>query len=74
MVAIKIKMQGEVSRFDFTENGVPAEPNILNDLVLDYVNGELAFIYITDTGSEALIIYDIIVYDINLEKTSVNGI
>ena len=59
VVAIKIQTRSEVSRFVFPENVVPAKSNILNDLVLDYVHGELAFIYITDTGSEALIIYDI---------------
>ena len=48
-----------MSRFVFPESIVPAGSNILNDLVLDYVKGELAFLYIADSGSEALVVYDI---------------
>ena len=59
VVAIKIRTRKEVSRFVFPESIVPAGSNILNDLVLDYVKGELAFLYIADSGSEALVVYDI---------------
>ena len=46
-------------RYVFPESVVPAETNLLNDLVLDYVKGELAFIYITDTGSGAIVVYSV---------------
>ena len=59
LLAIKVHSRKMVSRYVFPESVVPAETNILNDLVLDYVNGELAFVYITDTGSEAIVVFDV---------------
>ena len=59
LLAIKVRSRNVVSRYTFPEYVVLAETNILNDLVLDYVMGELAFIYITDTGSEAIVVYDV---------------
>ena len=59
VVAVKVRTRKVVSRYAFPESVVPPETNILNDLVLDYVKGELAFIYITDTGSEAFVVYDV---------------
>ena len=59
LLAIKLRSRKLVLRYVFPETVVPAETNILNDLVLDYVKGELAFIYITDTGSEAIVVYDV---------------
>lgn len=59
VVAVKMRTRKVVFRYAFPETVVPPETNILNDLVLDYVKGELAFIYITDTGSEAFIVYDV---------------
>ena len=59
VVAVNMRKLTVVSRYQFPESVVPAETNILNDIVLDYVKGELAFIYITDTGSEAIVVYDV---------------
>lgn len=59
LLAIKVRTREVAFRYVFPEDVVPAETNILNDLVLDYVKGELAFIYITDTGSEAIVVYDV---------------
>ena len=59
LLAIKVRSRKMVSRYVFPESVVPAETNILNDLVLDYVHGELAFVYITDTSSEAIVVFDV---------------
>ena len=58
LLGIRLRSRKVVFRYVFPESVVPAETNILNDLVLDYVKGKLAFIYITDTGSEAIVVFD----------------
>ena len=59
LLAIKVRSRKLILKHVFPESVVPAMTNILNDLVLDYVKGELAYIYITDTGSEAIVVYDV---------------
>ena len=59
VVAVNMRKLTVASRYQFPESVVPEETNTLNDIVLDYVKGELAFIYITDTGSEAIVVYDV---------------
>lgn len=58
VIAVKISTREEVDRFVFPESVVPAKTNTLNDLVLDYVNGVLSFIYITDSNSQKIVVYD----------------
>lgn len=60
VVAVKVRTGREVTRYVFPGSVVPIETNFLNDLALDYVKGELSFIYITDSNSATLVVLDII--------------
>ncbi|XP_033762703.1 protein yellow-like [Pecten maximus] len=44
--------------YEFPDAVVSRTSNLINDLVLDYVNGAVAFAYITDPGDVKLIVYD----------------
>ena len=59
LLAIHVNSRKLVLRYVFPEPVVPAQTNLLNDLVLVYVGGKLAFIYITDTGDNAIVVYDV---------------
>ncbi|XP_069114267.1 protein yellow-like [Argopecten irradians] len=43
---------------EFPENVASRTSTLLNDLVLDYVNGAVEFVYITDNGQTRLIVYN----------------
>ncbi|XP_033762338.1 LOW QUALITY PROTEIN: protein yellow-like [Pecten maximus] len=47
-----------VLKYEFPENVVNSTTTFLNDIILDYVDGEARFAYITDTFDFKIIVYD----------------
>ena len=59
LLALNMRNREVVLRYEFPESVVPAETNLFDDFVLDYVKGGLAFIYITDAVSGSIVVYDV---------------
>ena len=64
LVIYDVKRDVELHRHVFPNDVVSKGTNYLNDLVMDYVNGKVEYLYITNTRD-----YTIVVYDIKKDKS-----
>lgn len=64
LVIYDVKQDVELHRHIFPEDVVSGDTNYLNDIVMDYVNGHVEYLYITNTRE-----YTIVVYDIKADKS-----
>ena len=63
LVILDLERSNNVVRsFEFPDHVVSHTSNFMNDIVLDYVDGEAKFAYITDTRDAKLYVYD---FDVN---------
>ncbi|KAK3609771.1 hypothetical protein CHS0354_022632 [Potamilus streckersoni] len=60
LVIFDLQTEQEIDRYVFPNNVVSGSSNFLNDIVLDYVNGSVAYAYMTDTYDSKLIVFDYI--------------
>ena len=58
LVIFDIDKNKVVRSYEFPNEVVNRSSNFLNDIVLDYVNGQVQFAYITDTFDAKIVIYD----------------
>ena len=58
VMAMNMRSRKVVLKYEFPESVVPAKANLLDDFVFDYVNGALAFIYISAI-SRTIVVYDV---------------
>ncbi|KAL3856399.1 hypothetical protein ACJMK2_011164 [Sinanodonta woodiana] len=58
LVIYDLQTEQEVDSYVFPNNVVSGSSNFLNDIVLDYVNGSVAYAYMTDTHDSKLIVFD----------------
>lgn len=59
LVIIDIEKKTELARYTFPQGVVNQSANYLNDIVLDYVDGEPAYAYITDTGKPGIVVFNL---------------
>ena len=59
LVIYDIKNDVELRRHIFPDDVVSRGTNYLNDLVMDYVDGNVEYLYITNTRDFTLVVYDI---------------
>ena len=74
IMAMKMRSRNVILKYEFPESVVPAKTNLLDDFVLDYVNGLLAFIYISDATSGTIVVYDVKNHDsFNVKHSSMSA-
>lgn len=59
LVIYDVKRDVELHRHVFPDSVVSRDTNYLNDLVMDYVDGKVEYLYITNTRDFAIVVYDI---------------
>ncbi|KAL4222760.1 hypothetical protein ACF0H5_018801 [Mactra antiquata] len=59
LVIYDVKRDVELHRHVFPDSVVSRGTNYLNDLVMDYVDGRVEYLYITNTRDFAIVVYDI---------------
>lgn len=59
LVIYDVKRDVEIHRHIFPEDVVSKETNYLNDLVMDYVDGKVEYLYITNTREYTIVVYDV---------------
>lgn len=59
LVIYDLKRDIEIHRHVFPNDVVSKGTNYLNDLVMDYVNGKVEYLYITNTRDYTIVVYDI---------------
>lgn len=59
LVIYDVKRDVELHRHMFPDDVVSRDTNYLNDLVMDYVNGRVEYLYITNTREFTIVVYDI---------------
>lgn len=59
LVIYDVKRDVELHRHVFPNDVVSGDTNYLNDLVMDYVNGRVEYLYITNTREFTIVVYDI---------------
>ncbi|XP_064601268.1 protein yellow-like [Liolophura sinensis] len=59
LVVYDLETKREVLRYTFPPNVVIRNSSFLNDLVLDYVDGAVAYLYITDSLKPAIVVFDV---------------
>ncbi|KAK3596779.1 hypothetical protein CHS0354_038781 [Potamilus streckersoni] len=58
LIIVDINKNRVVRSYEFPNEVVNRSSNFLNDIVLDYVNGQVQFAYITDTIDAKIVVYD----------------
>ena len=48
-----------ILKYEFPDSVVSRNTNFLNDLLLDYVNGEVSHVFISDTGDAKIVVFDV---------------
>ena len=59
LVIYNVAKDVEIHRHIFPDEVVSRGTNYLNDLVMDYVNGQVGFLYITNTRDYTIVVYDV---------------
>jgi len=59
LVVLDIASGNVVMRYEFPDSVVSHTSNFMNDIVLDYVDGEARFAYTTDTFDVKIIVFDV---------------
>ncbi|CAG5126279.1 unnamed protein product [Candidula unifasciata] len=58
LVVYDLKIDTQIDLYEFPTHVVSNTSNFLNDIVLDYVNGQVRYAYITDTNDASIVVYD----------------
>ncbi|BFZ09230.1 hypothetical protein BsWGS_12269 [Bradybaena similaris] len=59
VVIYDLKTNKQTDKYEFPEDVVNRTAVFLNDIVLDYINGTVRYLYITNTFGNTIVVYDI---------------
>ncbi|CAG5126278.1 unnamed protein product [Candidula unifasciata] len=59
VVIYDLKTNSQIHKYEFPQEVVNRSSVFLNDIVLDYINGTVRYLYITNTFEQTIVVYDL---------------